>query len=85
MSFQSSPYLCTQLFGWSEDFIREDPNDCDNNPLAWDKVVLNLPGSQSYQPTRPWVYCTMFDGSLTAFFGTYIDDIRTGDGTEKGC
>ena len=85
MGFQSSPCLCMQLFGWSEDFIRGDPDDRDNNPLAWDKVVLNLPGSQSYQPTRPWVYHTNFDGSLAAFFGTYIDDIRTGDGTEKGC
>ena len=85
MGFQSSPYLCTQSFGWSEDFIRGDPGDRDNNPLAWDKVALNLPGSKSYQPTKPWIYRTKFDGSLAAFFGTCIDDIRTGDGTEKGC
>ena len=85
MGFQSSPYLCTQSFGWSKDFIRGDPNDHNHNPLAWDKVVLNLPGSQSYRPKKSWVYPTKGDGSLAAFFGTYIDDIHTGDGTEKGC
>ena len=85
MGFQSSPYLCTQSFGWSEDFIRGDPGDHVGNPLAWDDVVLNLPGSSSYQPTKPWVYRTKLDGSLAAFFGTYIDDIRTGDNSEKGC
>ena len=54
MGFQSSPYLCTQSFGWSEDFVKGDPGDHENNPLAWDKVVLNLPGSESYQSTKPW-------------------------------
>ena len=84
MGFQSSLYLCTQSFGWSEDFIQGDPNDA-LNPLAWNEVILNLPGSHSYQPTKAWVYRTKGDGSLAAFFGTYMDDIRTGDGTEKGC
>ena len=85
MGFRSSPYLCTQSFGWSEDFINGDPNDCEGNPLAWSNVVLNLPGSSNYCPTKPWVYRIREDGSMAAFFGTYIDDIRTGDGTEKGC
>ena len=44
MGFQSLPYLCTQAFGWSEDFIWGDPNDQEGNPLAWNSVVLNLPG-----------------------------------------
>ena len=85
MGFQSSPYLCTQPFGWSEDFIKGDPSNQKNNPLAWNQVVLNLPGCDSYNPTKPWVYRTKFDGSLAAFFGTYIDDIQTGDGTEEEC
>ena len=85
MGFQSSPYLCTQAFGWSEGFILGDPEDHANNPLAWKEVKLNLPGSSGYQPTKPWVYRTKLDGSLAAFFGTYIDDIRTGDSSEGGC
>ena len=85
MGFQSSPYLCTQAFGWSEDFINGDIDDWEDNPLAWKDVILNLPGSRNYQPTKPWVYRTKWDGSMAGFFGTYIDDIRTGDGSEKSC
>ena len=85
MGFQFSPYLCTQAFGWSEDFILGEPGDQENNPLAWKDVVLNLPGSGSYSPTNPWVYRRKFDGSLAACFGTYIDDIKTGDNSEGGC
>ena len=85
MGFQLSPYLCTQAFGWSEDFIRGDPSVQEGNPLAWNRVVLNLPGCTGYQPTKPWVFRTKFDGSMAAFFGTYIDDIRTGDDSETGC
>ena len=85
MGFQSLPYLCTQTFGWSEDFINSNLSDRESNPLAWSKVVLNLPGSIDYRPTKPWVYRTKGDGSMAAFFGTYIDDIRTRDDSEKGC
>ena len=85
MGLQLSPYLCTQSFGWSKDFIKGDPNNSDSNPFTWDCVVLNLPGCSFYKLTKPWVYQTKFDESLAAFFGTYIDDIRTGDNTEKGC
>ena len=67
MGFQSSPYLCTQSFGWSEDFIQGDPRDHSDNPLAWNEVTLNLPGSMGYQPTKPWMYHTKLDGSLTTF------------------
>ena len=85
MGFQSSPYLCTQAFGWSEDFILGELDDHENNPLAWKDVVLNLPGSKHYSPTKPWLYRVKADGSLAAFFGTYMDDIRTGDSTESSC
>ena len=83
--YDSYPYLCTQAFGWSKDFILGDLDDQENNPLAWKKAVLNLLGAKTSSPTKPWVYQTKFDGSLAAFFGTYIDDIRTGDGSEAGC
>ena len=83
IGFQSSPYLCTQAFGWSDDFIWGDPRDHSDNPLAWNEVILNLPGCLSYQPAKPWVYQTKLDGILAAFFGTYIDYLRTGDSTKE--
>lgn len=85
MGLRPSPYNCTRTFAWSEDFIRGDRTDA-NNRLAWDKVVLNLPGSDDYDPSKPWVckYDSKRD-KMAAFFGTYVDDIRTGDSTRKDC
>lgn len=55
MGLKSSPYNCIRTFLWSEDFIRGD-REAKNNPLRWDTVVTNLPGSPSYDPTKPWIY-----------------------------
>ena len=85
MGLRPSPFVCTQSFGWSEDIIRGDRHDA-SNPLALDKVILNLPGNSDYDPTRPWVYrFNSATGEMTNFFGTYIDDIRTGGPTERDC
>ena len=47
--------------------------------MAWDIVVLNLPGDKHYDPELPWVYrYNTVTGQMANFFGTYIDDIRTG-------
>ena len=85
MGFQSSPYICTQMFSWSEDCLKGDRKD-PTNPLKWDDVCLNLPGASGYDPGRPWVY--KYDresGQLASFLGTYIDDIRTGAASEAAC
>ena len=85
MGFRPSPYICTQSFGWSEDCIRGDPR-ARNNPLRWDRVILNLPGAEDYNPKMPWVY--KYDSVLkrmASFFGTYIDDIRSGAASERNC
>ena len=85
MGFRPSPFICTQSFGWSEDCTRGDRKDKDN-PLRWDLVILNLPGNDSYDPMKPWVYkFDSLNNRMAAFFGTYIDDIRTGASTERGC
>jgi len=47
MGLKSSPYVCTQTFGWCEDAIRGNRREA-NNPLRWDEIVLNLPGSKDY-------------------------------------
>jgi len=39
MGLKSSPYVCTQTFGWCEDTIRGNRREA-NNPLRWDEVVL---------------------------------------------
>ena len=85
MGLRSSPYVCTQTFGWAEDVIRGNRHD-PTNPLAWDIVVLNLPGDKHYDPELPWVYrYNTVTGQMANFFGTYIDDIRTGGPSEVDC
>ena len=85
MGFSPSPYVCTQTFAWGEEIIIGDRLDY-NNPFYWDKVVLNLPGTQDYDPKVSVVYrWNSIDACLAAFFGTYVDDIRSGGPTESSC
>jgi len=51
---------------------RTDPQ----NPFAWEQVVLNLPGSESYDPSLPWVMKIRSDGHLACEVFVYVDDGR---------
>ena len=85
MGLRPSPYICTQTFGWGEALIWGDRRSS-SNPLRWDRVVLNLPGSEDYDPKMSWVYkWDDVNSCLASFFGTYIDDVRNGGATEKAC
>ena len=85
MGLKTSPILCTKAFAWSEEVIRGKRLGVDN-PLRWDKVMMNLPGSKDYDPSLPWVYkYNSLTGTLAGYFGTYVDDIRPVGGTEKEC
>ena len=86
MGLTSSPYNSTRTFAWSEDFIRGDRKD-PKNPLRWDRVILNLPGSLDYKTGDPDVYrYDDLNDKIAAFFETYVDDIRSGDsGGEDAC
>ena len=49
-------------------------------------MILNLPGNSDYNPTCPWVYrFNSATGEMANFFGTYIDNIRTGDCHATSC
>ena len=85
MGFRPSPYVCTQTFGWGEDFIRGDRRERDN-PLRWDEVKLNLPGNDKYNTSLPWVYkWDSINRRLAADFACYIDDIRGMGSSEESC
>lgn len=85
MGFRCSPYIATQTFAWGEEIILGDLAD-ENNPFAWDEMKLNLPGSEAYDPTMPWMYkWNSKRKCMPAFFGTYVDDVRTGAWSEDSC
>ena len=85
MGFWCSPYIATQSFAWSEEIVVGDLSD-PNNPFAWNEIKLNLPGSDSYNPSMPWIYkWNSVADCMPAFFGTYVDDVRSGASTESMC
>jgi hypothetical protein len=85
MGFKPSPFVTTQTFGWGEEIIVGDISD-PSNPFAWDTVKLNLPGTEEYDPSMPWVYrWNSVEEKMASFFGTYIDDIRGGGPSELDC
>ncbi len=81
MGFKPSPYCVIQGMMFADEFIRGDPSDV-NNVFRWDTVLLNLPGSESYEPSKPWVSKgRLSDGKIAADFVTYVDDVRSCGGT----
>jgi hypothetical protein len=55
IGLRSSPCQAVQAMGIAKEVICGDRKD-PNNVFHWDKVVLNLPGSNKYGPNKPWVY-----------------------------
>ena len=56
-----------------------------NNPSAWDKVVLDLPGVEEYDSHRPFIFKQRVDGLLAAYLFIYMDDGRPIGPTEDLC
>jgi len=82
MGITSSPYIATALAGRSNRLILGIPTD-PNNPFAWDIVVLNLPGTKSYDCTQPWIFKCRTDGKLAADTKRFVDDLRNSAPTEE--
>jgi len=55
MGFGPSPFLAIHFYYHGEEFIIGNPRN-KISALQWDKVVLNCPGSRSFDPRFPWVY-----------------------------
>jgi hypothetical protein len=68
----------------AEELVQGNHHDV-NNPLHWKDVILNLPGSDDYQPQLPWVYRTTHGGHLAGVIKRYVDDIRSVGHSESHC
>jgi hypothetical protein len=78
MGVRSSPFNCVRAYLISEEIIKGDRR-ARSNPFRWHRVILNLPGTQGYNPSRPWVYkWDEVDQAMAAFVLSYVDDLRTG-------
>jgi len=76
MGFAPSPEWACRFYYIAEEFVRGDEKE-PQNPLRWDKVILNLFGNKDYNPALPSVIkwnslAKMMAGDLKA----YVDDLR---------
>jgi hypothetical protein len=76
MGSRPSPYNAVLFYYLADEFIRGNPLD-HSNPFYWDKVVLNLPGSKTVDPTRPKVMkWDSRNGWFSCDLVVFVDDLR---------
>jgi hypothetical protein len=84
MGLRSSPYFAVQGTLPAEEVALGDPTD-ETNPLHWDHVVFNLPGSEAYNPILPWAMRVTQDGEMAGIIKRYVDDLWTVGHTVEHC
>ncbi|KAL7576168.1 hypothetical protein ACA910_004823 [Epithemia clementina (nom. ined.)] len=75
MGLTTPPYQATQAAQRVKRLAlgnRLDPQ----NVFRWHKVVLNLPGDETYDPSVSWVRRVREDGTLAADVHPYVNDLR---------
>jgi hypothetical protein len=83
MGARMSPFSSVQFCHFAEEFCRGLNTD-NKNELRWHVIVLNLPGSPTYDPSRPRVYkWDSKEKRIAGDFIIFVDDVRaTGQTTE---
>lgn len=59
MGFKPSPYYTTQAMQQIESNLNGNQTD-HQNVFCWNQIMFNLPGSEMYDPSKPWVYSLSF-------------------------
>lgn len=75
MGMKDSPYRSIQLMLMIK-WLAYGERSKEDNPFKWERVELNLPGSENYDPTLPWVMKVRRDGHLACEIYIYVDDCR---------
>eukprot|EP00956_Cyclotella_meneghiniana_P033568 scaffold97112_cov54-Cyclotella_meneghiniana.AAC.1 len=75
MGLRDSPGRSGQMMILAKELAYGDRHDA-TNPFQWDRVVLNLPGSEHYEPRLPWVFKLRKDGTVASEAYIYVDDNR---------
>jgi len=76
MGLRPSPEWSCRFYYLAEEFIRGNESEIDN-PLRWDKVVLNLIGNSDFNPSLPNVFkWNKIKNRLAGEIKAYVDDLR---------
>jgi hypothetical protein len=74
MGLKFLPFQACQAMGFAEEVIWENRRDT-RNIFWWDQVQMNFPGSEQYDPTKPWVSKIWDDDKhIAADVVTFVDD-----------
>jgi hypothetical protein len=76
MGLKPSPYQSCQGALRMKRKALGEPSD-ETNVFAWDRVEINVPGSATYRPGRPWISKRRVDGRIASDIHVYVDDGRS--------
>ena len=85
MGMKPSPYNAVRFYYWGEEFAKGNLRNS-ANPFGYDEVILNLPGMNSYDPTKPKIL--KFNSSRRTIAGdvvTFVDDVRIIGSSREDC
>jgi hypothetical protein len=82
MGLKPSPYFAVQQNTRAKRHMLGDPED-ESNVFRWNRVIVNLPGSEWYDPSKPLIYKVRVDGTIAAEIVGYVDDNRVTSSTEE--
>jgi hypothetical protein len=75
MGLKPSPYQVVQGALRAKRMALGNPKDT-RNVFKWEKVKLNLPGMEEYDPALPWIMTHRAKGTIAADINRYVDDLR---------
>jgi hypothetical protein len=84
MGLRPSPYNTIQATHLAFEVANGNQHDM-KNALQWEDVILNLPGSSSYNPLQPWVYRIRRDKAMAGATPAYMDDLRPVGNSKMHC
>lgn len=85
MGMRPSPYIAVRHYYWAEEFAKGDPMQV-GNPIGFNKVILNLPGMTTYNPTLPEVF--KWNTTAKVIAGdviTFVDNMRVSGYSKENC
>jgi hypothetical protein len=84
MGLKPSPYICIKALLIALEVIRGNRLN-PLNPFHWHNIVLNLPGSPHYNPSKPRLLRLRQDGRISSSLSCYVDDLRAAAAGEDLC
>lgn len=70
------------LMGFRSEVIRGNRHNPDN-PFQWKEVILNLPGTPSYNPNKVWIGKVRCDGTTATDWVCFVDDQQLGGSSKS--